>query len=156
MKKIILFALLAILLPASLSLACTQTVTDIPDNVVFPPMKVLTFSCTANAATGAFTATATSAETTARIQGYYLVEARTNPGVPAPQALYDIVLNDTDGIDLMGGTLANRSATVSEAAYPAIAAGVAWPRPIDGVLTHAITGNNVNSAISVTKYFLAR
>lgn len=159
-KTIILFALLALLLPASINAAalgtCTQAVTDIPDNIVFPPMKVLTFTCTASADDASFPATATSTETTARIAGYYLIEARTNPGATAPQALYDIVLNDTDGIDLMGGTLANRSATASERAIPALATGIYGGTSVDGILTLAITGNNVNSAVTVVKFFLAR
>lgn len=161
MKKTILFALLALLLSASLSLAaapgtCTQAVTDIPNDVVFPPMKVLTFTCTASADDASFPSTATSTETTARIQGYYLIEARTNPGAVAPQALYDIVLNDSDGIDLMGGQLANRSATVSERAIPALATGIYGGTAITGTLTLAVTGNNVNSAVTVITAILAR
>lgn len=119
-------------------------------------VSVLTFTCTADANNGSFPSTATSTDITTAIKGLHLVEVRTNPGATAPQAAYDIVLNDADGIDLMGGKLADRSATASEAAAPAIATGVYWPRAIDGALTLVITNNNVNSAVIVVKVFLER
>ena len=134
----------------------TYEVTDIPDSVTFPPSKVLTFTCTASAANASFPVTTIDATTIARLKSYKLVEAQTNPGATAPQALYDITLTNADGIDLMGGKLANRSATASEAAAPEVAAGVPWPRPIDGALTLTITGNNVNSAITVAKFYFER
>ena len=43
----------------------------------------------------------------------------TNPGATAPTTLYDVAVNDVDGVDLAAGVLANRSATVTESAYPA-------------------------------------
>ena len=134
----------------------TYTVTDIPDDNRNPPMKVLTFNCVASADLATFPATTIDADTIARLKGYNLVEGRTNPGATAPQAAYDITLTDSDGIDLMGGRMADRSATASEAAVPEIASGVPWPRPVDGALTLTITNNNVNSAIVVAKFFFER
>ena len=173
MKRFTLILALILFLPCSLWAAapgtCTQTFSEIytmapstqvitspiPTVSTLTPQATLTFTCTASADDASFPATATTQTITSQIRGRYLLEARTNPGATAPQALYDITLTDTDGIDLMGGSLADRSATASEAAYPAIST-VPWPRAVDGALTHTITNNNVNSAISVTKYFLAR
>ena len=160
MKKLYALIILAIILSAPLSWAaapgtCTQAFSEVYSASGPTSMATLTFSCVASAGDGSFPATATSQAITDQIAGRYIIEARTNPGATAPQALYDITLTDTDGIDLMGGSLADRSATASEAAYPAIST-VPWPRAVDGALTHTITNNNVNSAISVTKYFLAR
>ena len=42
----------------------------------------------------------------------------TNPGATVPTDLYDIVINDEDGLDVAEGLLANRSATNSEEAAP--------------------------------------
>ena len=161
MKKLYALIILAIILSAPLSWAaapgtCTQAFSEVYGATGPTSLATLTFTCTASADDASFPATATSQAITDQIAGRFILEARTNPGATAPQALYDIVLTDTDGIDLMGGKLGDRSATVSQAAPPEIAAGVSWPRPIDGALTHTITGNNVNSAISVTKYFLSR
>lgn len=161
MKRVLFaLAILAALLPASLWGAaagtCTQTFSEVYSASGPTPIGVLTFTCTASADDASYPSTATSQTITDQIAGRYIIEARTNPGSTAPTANYDIVLNDTDGIDLMGGMLANRSATASEAAQPAIASGVYWPRPIDGALTIAITNNAVNSAVTVTKFFLSR
>ena len=159
MKRItlILALALALLFPSSLwAAAAPGTVTQAISYTQNPAIKVLTFTCTASADDASFPSTATSAANTAEIEGHYIIEVRTNPGTVAPQALYDIVLNDTDGIDIMGGTLANRSATVSERAIPALATGIYGGTAIDGALTLVITGNNVNSAVTVVKVFLTR
>jgi len=127
-----------------------------PPPILPPRPPTLTFSRVASADDASFPSTATTQTITDQIAGRYITEVRTNPGATAPQALYDIVLNDTDGIDLMGGTLADRSATASERAIPALATGIYGGTPIDGALTLAITNNNVNSALSVIKIFLER
>lgn len=132
----------------------TQTLANLGNNT---GGKVLTFTCTAAADDATFPSTATNAAITAAIEGMYIVEVRTNPGATAPQAAYDIVLNDTDGIDVMGGSLADRSATASERAIPMLVTGGTYGSTlIDGALTLVITNNNVNSAIVVVKVFLTR
>ncbi len=129
---------------------CTQTL-----NGYGPTMQVLTFTCTGGSA-GAYPSTATSTAITASIKGWYITEVRTNPGGTGPTNLYDIVLNDTDGIDIMGGTLADRSITASQRAIPALASGIYGGTAIDGVITLIITNNIVASAVTVIKVFLTR
>ncbi len=125
---------------------CTQhVINQFPNN---PDLLVLTFSCIADAADGSFPSTTTNSEITKAIKGYFGYEVRVNPGVMAPQALYDIVINDFDGIDLAGGSLANLSATVSARVTP-------W-FTVDGPIALTITGNNVNKAETAIKIFLAR
>jgi len=146
---------LALLLPSSLW-AAVGTITQAYNKIPNSNVAVITYTCTASATDGSFPSTATSTAITAAIEGMYITEVRTNPGAGPPQDNYDIVLNDADGIDLMGGTLANRDTTTSERAIPALAAGIYGGTAIDGALTLVITGNNVNSAVTVVKVFLVR
>ena len=157
-KTILIIALaLALLFPSSLwAAAAPGTVTQSISFTQNPAIKILTFTATASADDGSFPSTATTAANTAEIEGHYITEVRTNPGAGPPQDNYDIVLNDADGIDLMGGTLANRHTTTSQRAIPALATGIYGATAIDGALTLVITGNNVNSAVTVIKVFLTR
>ncbi len=52
-------------------------------------------------------------------------------GGTAPTTLYDVVLNDADGLDVLNGAGANLSATVSAQVGPALTGG---QMAIDGVL----------------------
>jgi len=65
-----------------------------------------------HASAGTFTAV-----TDEDITGWILI-VETDPGATAPTTLYDIVLNNSNSRDVMGGALANRSATVTEAVLP--------------------------------------
>ncbi len=72
-------------------------------------------------------------------QGYYLYAVRTIPGTTAPAANYDITIIDTESVDIMGGKLANRSATAAE-----YVTAPGSPQPIYDDLT--ITWANVTNA----------
>ena len=137
-------------------MAGTITQTLIKNFPLDSNIQVLKFDCTADASDGSFPATVTENSITVAIKGWWIIEVRTNPGTPAPQENYDIALNDVEGIDLMGGSLANRHQSNSEAAPPSIMPGVYWPRPINGALTVVITNNNVNSAKLTIQVFLGR
>lgn len=76
----------------------------------------------------------------------FIVLAVTDPGATAPTASYDITLEDENGVDAMGGALADRSATVSEQAMPLIS-GSPVPRLVSGTLTFKLANNSVNSAV---------
>lgn len=156
MKRLLLIApVIAALIVPSIGWSagsCTQSLASTANTNV----KVVTFTCTGDSSDGTIPSTDTSAAITTAISGFYLTEVRTNPGTTAPTALYDVVINDTDGIDLMGGTLVDRSATVSQAAIPAPISGIYGARPIDGALTLVITNNSVNSAGIVLKLFLTK
>ena len=59
------------------------------------------------------------AGTTVKIIGE-LIKGTTDPGATAPTTLYDIVLTDAEGVNLLGlsaDDLLNRSATVTEEVY---------------------------------------
>jgi len=131
---------------------CTQTYQILPTSNV----SVLSFSCQTEATGTEFPATATSTDITEAIKGLYITEVRTNPGTTAPTDNYDITITDSDGIDLMGGTLADRDTSTSEAAAPAIASGVYLSRPVDGTLTLNVTGNTTTAASTAVKVFFSR
>jgi len=56
---------------------------------------------------------------TGRITGEIL-RVVTNPGATAPTDNYDVVITDADGVDVLGGTGADRDTTSSEQFVPVI------------------------------------
>jgi len=85
--------------------------------------------------------------------GGLLSSVTTNPGTPAPTALYDITLEDKDGVDVMGGALSNRADAASEVAYPKEPAGAVNLNGVAvcGALTFKLTNNSVNSAVGTVR-----
>lgn len=69
----------------------------------------------------------------------------TDPGTTAPTTLYDITLTDVNGLDVLNGNGADRSATVTEQCFPTVAT-VPVECPVVGALTLTITNNIVVSA----------
>lgn len=80
------------------------------------------------------------------IRGWVFM-AVTNPdGTKVPDDNYDIVLNDVDGFDVMGGTLANRSSTTTQQAFPILVGTTYGMRFVDGKLTFVLSGNTDTDA----------
>lgn len=131
MKKILL-ACLMVLLWSSVVMAAGSACVVTYDNSV--PMSSVTFTCTGDDANGTFPNT-----TTVPIRGWIIL-AETNPGSTGPTNAYDIVLNTASGVDVMGGSMGDRSSTATERAVPAVSG---W---IDGTLTQVVTNASVNSA----------
>lgn len=117
------------------------------DVAIYDNVRVLTFICIADASANTYPVT-TSKES---IDGYVFLVI-TNPGSPSPTASYDITLTDADGIDVMGGELANRHASDSEQAVPLIGE-IYGTRFVNGKITITITNNSVNSAETIVKVF---
>ena len=105
-------------------------------------------TCTADATDGTFPATALSS-----FAGR-LVAFQTNPGATAPQSNYDVTLPDADGLDRLQGVGANRHTTSSEA-VPVVFSGTAIHPPVayGETLTLTLSGNNVNSAVTVVSLY---
>lgn len=87
--------------------------------------------------------------TTAETYSGRLFGAITVPGAPAPTALYDIAVNDSDSVDVALGALADRSATATEYRAEASMAGMA-----NSKLTVAIT--NAGNSTQGTLYLFIR
>lgn len=132
-RFIVLFAALALLIPAVAAAEGTCTVTY-PDSYSTQIQKILV-SCTADVSAHTYP------DTTIVPKRGWIFLAETNPGSTAPTDNYDIVLNNANGIDVMGGTLMNRDTSNSEAAVPAISG---WCD--GGSLTMVTSNNSVNSA----------
>ena len=80
--------------------------------------------------------------------GGRLLALETNPGATAPTTLYDMVLNDGHGHDVLQGVGANRSATATEKVAVVYSGTAIHPPVVKGdTLTLPITGNSVNSAV---------
>jgi len=86
----------------------------------------------------------------------YIDEVRTYPQTTNPTAAWDAVINDTGGLDLMGGTLADRSASAAQRAIPAMITSIYGGSMIMDAFTLVITGNSVNSAGIIVKVFLSK
>lgn len=149
MKRICLFiAILALLFIPIFAISAgtvTQTYTKVTSDV-----RCLTYSWTGDASDGSVPATAS----TISIDGYIILVI-TNPGATAPTTLYDITLTDGNSIDVMGGQLADRSATVSEQVVPKIST-VYGGRWVSGILTLNITNQSVHSATGIVTIFIER
>lgn len=98
-------------------------------------VKRIKFTWTCDDATGAVT----SALTTKTYDGEIL-RLVTDPGTPAPTALYDVEIQDADGFDVLIGQGANRSATVTESVATGL--GATHPSKLKLVVTNAGAANN--------------
>ena len=136
MKKLssILLILSVLLLPCLIMAAgtATQTYAPVYSSEGHTNLATLTFSWTSDA-TGDVIST-TSTTITDQIAGKYVVMAVTSPDTTAPTASYDITITDANNADIMGGKLADRSATLSEQVSPYIGA-LYGKRPVSGALT---------------------
>ena len=111
-------------------------------------MWIVSLAWTGDASNGGVPNTALSDAIKNKISGSFLLQVKTIPGSPAPTTLYDITLEDGDGLDVMQGTLSDRSATLVETAVPKQDSkrGVQGPVYTKGDLTLKISNQGVNSA----------
>lgn len=143
MRKLWLALVFVVASVATANAAGTIVPTGAPDTVEGQDVTIYTYTMTADASDGSFPATASYP-----INGW-IIRVETNPGSTAPTANYDITLTDQDGLDVMGGVLANRSATATE--------HVLAPQPyVRGAVTITPTGNSVNSAVVVLRITVLR
>ena len=149
MKKLLIVALLILWASSAFAVGtCTQApVVGIMDNYTRSiESQILTFSCTGDASSGSFPATAISSANMTKLAGWYLYTVETKPGGTAPTTLYDITLVNGNGYDVTGGKLADRSAATAErvnlgyagAGYPVVDSTDTW--------TWTTTNNSVASA----------
>jgi len=156
--KRLYFLLLAWLLLFPVFGNAAGTVTQKLDQYPSANMRVMTFTWVGDAANGTVPSTATTAAITSDLLGWYVYAIETNPGSVAPTTLYDVVVNDAEGLDIAGGLLANRSATATEKITPrldetySIFGGVL----VDGALTLVISNQSVVSATGTVKLILSK
>jgi hypothetical protein len=118
----------------------------------------LVLSWTGSSSDGTVPSTAISSATIGKISGTYLFLVKTVPGTTAPTALYDIVLNDSDGLDVLGGVAADRSASAVEKAVPKQYTGQSIYGGVfidSGGLTFVLTNNSVVSATGKVKLYFS-
>ena len=83
------------------------------------------------------------------LTGWYLVQAKTIPGSPAPTNGYNITLPTIDNEDLALGLLASRSSS-SVQRVAISSSNVTYPMMIDNFV-FALAGNSVNGAKGIIK-----
>jgi len=110
---------------------------------------LVTYTWTADDSNGSVPATASKS-----LAGY-IVKVVTDPGATAPTDDYDITLTDSDGVDVMGGALADRDTANTEQAVPKIGAAYGGSF-FTGALTLNISNNSVNSATGEVKVYISR
>lgn len=134
MKKRIVSALAAILL-IPIGLFAAVTATQKVEAVIVDDLYVYELDVTGTTGT---------VQTTYNVNGYiYLVE--TDPGTPAPDDNYDLTLTNANGADIMGGSIANRSATATQRSFPLVGTSSAVV-PNKGKLTLNVTNNSASGA----------
>lgn len=80
----------------------------------------------------------------------WLAEAETNPGTPSPTDNYDVTLTNADGLDVLGGEGADRSATITQTVLPKIGNGYG-EKFVNSILSLNLTNNSVASAQGIFK-----
>jgi hypothetical protein len=152
MKRFTGLLILGLLMVATSSFgaACTQTLTSYGPN-----MKELVFVCTA--ASGTFTATATSTANTNAIKGFYVTDVYTFPGGTAPTEASAVTLStgDSPAWDILGG-IGVVSATLAKRFLPpaTLPSSSLAGNTVRNALTVGITGNAVSAAIVTVKVIL--
>ena len=76
----------------------------------------------------------------------FIVRVVTNPGATTPTADYDITITDEDGVDVLGGEGADRSASASEQIIPKLGSSYG-PCYVNSKLTFNLSNNSENSAV---------
>lgn len=105
-------------------------------------IRKITFSWTSDAS-GDVNGTTGSTASIEKVTGT-IARLVTNPGATAPTDNYDIVLNDEDGADVLGGTGANRDTAVSESLNPNVL--------VDNVLTLVVSNAGDSKVGTVVLY----
>ena len=113
------------------------------------PVKVITFTCTADSSDGSYPATTVTA---ADVKGSLLQIVTDPSGDTAPQDNYDITVTESGGADMLLGVGANRDTANTEVAV--LNSNGAYPvyAGTDTLILN-ISGNSVNSAGIVIRVY---
>lgn len=144
MKKIVLALLLVMGVAGSAYGAGTVAITTTNFGPESPSKYyTVTYTWTADASDGSVPATAAQFP-----YGGYIVRVVTNPGTNAPSDNYDLTLTDADGVDVVGGALANRDTSNTESVVPIVDSvnSIYGGSLVAGSITMNLTNNSVNSA----------
>lgn len=137
----------------------TQTLKRYGDNLM-----VLEFTCTASSVDGSYLSTVSTDDVswhgytyTHRIRGWHIYKVQTLYGTVAPLDNSDLVINDSNSVDLLGGAGTDQiDNATNNGIISLIGGGTPGTQPIDSKLTPVITNNNVNSAVVTIKLFLTK
>ena len=146
MRRFLSFVVFAVVaLATSLSFAASSC--SITDTFCVGKICMLEYTWTAHT-DGTFTSWTPTAPN--HMVNGMILRFETDPGGTAPTALYDISMTDSRGVRIDGGSLDNRSATVTEMVTPVLGSDYKFT-PNQGFLTLGISNNSVNSATGVVR-----
>ncbi|KKN14825.1 hypothetical protein LCGC14_0992340 [marine sediment metagenome] len=83
----------------------------------------------------------------------WILRVQTDPGITAPDSDYDITIKDANGQDVMGGALADRSATLTESTRP-LSKGNYEAVETYGLHTIAATNTGSSKTAEILIYYL--
>ena len=111
MKRLVTALAILLLIPSLVMAAgsCVVTSKELVSVQGVTQRIYITLTCTGDGTIADYTFT----PATQGVRGWYLYNVTTNPGTNAPTNLYDITLV-SNGEDVAGGLLANRSSTATE------------------------------------------
>jgi len=79
--------------------------------------RIIDFKWVGDSSAGTVTSTQLDQNLYNSIDGWYLVAVMTDPGATAPTDDYDLVINNSSGLDMMDGNLTDRDTADTEIAY---------------------------------------
>lgn len=154
MKKTIAFLIAAIVLMASsLCLAAGSSVTQTYATIKNSNTATLTLDWVSDDGDGSATAAVNTANMAA-IKGMWLVKVRCVPSQAAakPTTLYDVTITDANGLDIMGGTLADRTIVAGGDQAVPLTGAVYGPTPITDTISLNVTNAGNSKTGSVILY----
>lgn len=133
-----------------------------------PLMKELVVTCIADSSDGSFPIISTSSQSveppgkgekhsySREIRGWFLSKISVNPGSPAPSVNSSLYLNDSNGVDILGGAGETVIHNSNSTEVRPFVKGFPYSQPITTALSIIISRNSVNSADIIIRLILTR
>jgi len=150
MKKLFLIALVILCLSPILVYSAGSSVIQTP-KIINDINSTLSLSWTSDDATGAVSA-AISAENMAFVLGKWITKVRCVPsqGAAKPTTLYDVTIKDSNGLDVMGGSLEDRTIVAGgDQALPYVGNAYGPTQVVDSLTLNVTNAGNSKTGIVI-------
>ena len=150
-------------------MAGTITLSIVKHQVTHDPLiKELVATCVADSGAATFPSTSTDSQNVTgsgnrivhtfsrEIRGWFLSKIGVNPGGVAPTVNSSVYMNDSNGVDLLGGAGETIIHNTSSLEGRPLVKGFPCSQPVTTALTLVISRNAINSASLVVTFTLTR